>query len=454
MIAAIVLAAGQASRFGQSKQLVRLGEKTLLEYVLGNLDQSTVDEVIVVLGANSERIRAETDFGDARVLDNAGYAQGMSTSIQAGLRALGSEADAALIVLADQPFVAPATLNRLCDEYRRTRSTIVIPTYKGLPGNPVIVGKELFPEMMTIRGDVGCRSIFAAHAGSITRVELDDRGVITDIDTVEDLESARELVAGAPRLLTLSGATPSKSSRDGVIDVPMQCYSGGLLDVLIEPDLTRPQIVVVGYEPVARALVRISKALSFHVTVVDPLATNESVPEADAVEGELNLPALSLSADSFVVIATHGRYDEEALEQAAHTGASYIALVSSPQRAGVVLQQLRDRGMSEEALSRIKSPAGLDIGAQSAEEIALSIVAEIVQKRRAFRAAALAAQVDPDAETVDKAIAEAVDPICNMTVSVADARYTSEHEGRRYYFCCLHCQRTFEQEPQRYAHVA
>lgn len=265
-----------------------------------------------------------------------------------------------------------------------------------------------------------------------------------DIVVRNALESLEE---GTPRFLTLSSASPPGGQRQGVIDVPMQCYSGGVLDVFIEPSLPRPQIVVVGHETIARALVRISKTMQFHVTVVDPLATRASVPETDDVVNELKLPALPLGGESHIIIATHGRYDEEAMEQATQTGASYIALVSSPRRAGVILEHLRERGMTEDALARIKAPAGLDIGAEGAEEIALSIVAEIVRERRAGKAK------KAPAGTV-AAPALAIDPICQMTVAIADARYTAEHDGRRYYFCCQHCQRTFEKEPQRYAHVA
>jgi xanthine dehydrogenase accessory factor len=262
-----------------------------------------------------------------------------------------------------------------------------------------------------------------------------------DIVVKHALESLDE---GTPRLLTLSGS--EESPRDGIIGVPMRCYSGGVLDVFIEPNLPKPQMVVVGYETVARALVRISKTLQFHVTVVDPLATKETVPEADEIVNELNLTALPMSGEAFIVIATHGRFDEEALEQAVRTSASYVALVSSAKRAGVLLQQLRDRGVPADALARVKSPAGLDIGAQGSEEIALSIVAEIVQGRRAAKPKKAPVTIDVPAE--------AIDPICHMTVAVAEARHTADHNGRRYYFCCAHCQRTFEKEPDRYANVA
>jgi xanthine dehydrogenase accessory factor len=497
-VTAIVLAAGEATRFGECKQLVRLGSRTLLEHALENLRASKIDDVVVVLGANAEEIKAKTRFDRERVILNPDYAQGMSTSIQAGLRAIA--ADAVLIVLADQPFVRPDTVDLLVDEYFRTRASVVIPTFNGFRGNPVVIDKSLFPEMMNLRGDTGCRAIFGDHPDSIVKVPVDDAGVIADIDTQDQLQSiqnpkpkiqnradlletivdlrrrrqpfaiatvvraerptsskpgdkaiiapdgtltgwiggscAHDIVVrnslealqeGEPRFLTLSSRAEAK--RFGVIDVPMQCYSGGVLDVFIEPQVPRPHMVVVGYETIARALVRISKTLQFDVTVVDPLATKAAVPEADEVINELVIPPTA----TCVVVATHGRYDEDAIERAARTGASYIALVASPKRAAVILQSVRERGVD---VTKVKSPAGLDIGAEGAEEIALSIVAEIVQRK-----------AKPRVEVA--APAEAIDPICNMSVTIEGALYRSEYEGQTYYFCCAHCQETFEK-----AHVA
>jgi xanthine dehydrogenase accessory factor len=473
MISAIVLAAGQATRFGRCKQLMPVGGKALLDRVLDNLRASKIDDVVVVLGAHAEEIRERISFDGARVVMNPDYAQGMSTSIQAGLRALPESAEAAMIVLADQPFVMPRTLDRLADEYRRVRPKVLVPTYDDARGNPVIVSRSLFGEMMNIRGDIGCRAIFGGH--EVMTLPVDDRGVTMDIDTMEDLETTPYVVAtvvraerptsakagdkaiiapdgtltgwiggscahdivvrnalealreGTPRFLSLSSTTPGPR-REGATEVPMQCYSGGALDIFIDPQLPRPRIVVVGSEPVARALTRLAAVMQFQVTAVE----------------EARLPSLP-EGETSIVIATHGRYDEEAIEQAVKTDASYIALVASRKRAGTMLEILRQRGVD---VDRVKAPAGLDIGAKTAEEIALSILAEIVQQRRAAKA------YDPPVPSEPQADAEAIDPICGMTVSIEEARHSSEHDGRRFYFCCAHCQRTFEQDPHRYAHVA
>lgn len=192
MISAIVLAAGQATRFGQCKQVLRLGGKTILDRALDNLRGSKIDDIVIVLGAHAEEIREKVRLLESsveRIVTNPDFASGMSTSIQAGLRALPESAEAAMIVLGDQPFVTPRTIDLLIDEYRLTRASVVVPTYNGVRGNPVIVDRSLFGEMLGIRGDVGCRAIFGEHMQSTAKVPVDDRGVLVDIDTREDFDT-------------------------------------------------------------------------------------------------------------------------------------------------------------------------------------------------------------------------------------------------------------------------
>src|SRR5215469_14966221 len=116
-IGAVILAAGMSSRMGEPKQLLRLGGKTLLEQVLDNARSAAVDEIVVVLGAGAENIRRQVDLSRIKVVINGSYQQGMSSSLGAGLAALDPAINAALILLADQPFVRPTTLNRICGEY-------------------------------------------------------------------------------------------------------------------------------------------------------------------------------------------------------------------------------------------------------------------------------------------------------------------------------------------------
>jgi xanthine dehydrogenase accessory factor len=254
---------------------------------------------------------------------------------------------------------------------------------------------------------------------------------------------------GRGRLVALSNREVERRNKEGVIGAPMPCYSGGALDIFIEPHLPKPLLVVLGGEPVAQALVRLGKALQFHVAVIDPVATPAALPEADQVLNELSFASFKRMNEASVVIATHGRFDEEAIEQAVGANAPYIALVASGKRAGVILQHLQARGISSEKLRRIKSPAGIDIGAVAPEEIALSILAEIVQERR--RRGKEGEEKTLPARAEEKTEAATKDPICGMTVRTEGARHRSDYQGRAFYFCCAGCKEIFDADPAPHA---
>jgi molybdenum cofactor cytidylyltransferase len=186
VIAAIVLAAGQGTRFGKCKQLMPLDGKPLLQHTLERVNESEIDEVVVVLGAFAEEIQKQIQFDKERIVINPDFERGMSTSLQAGLRSIDRSADAVVIALGDQPFVEAKTIDALLDEYRRSRSRIVVPTYNGRRGNPVLIDRSLFERALEIRGDVGFRAVFGKE--DVAEVPVSDSGVIIDIDTMEDIE--------------------------------------------------------------------------------------------------------------------------------------------------------------------------------------------------------------------------------------------------------------------------
>ena len=193
-VAVVILAAGTSARMGEAKQLLRLGEGTVLGQTVENVRASSVDEVVMVLGASAEAIREQLPaeiLGLARVVVNPEYETGVASSLRVGLAALGSDVDAAVIVLGDQPFVRAATLDRIIEEYRRTGAQIVIPMYEGARGNPVLLDRSLFREAMALEGDVGCRAIFTKHAEGVVYLEVDDSGVLLDIDSRGDYERLR-----------------------------------------------------------------------------------------------------------------------------------------------------------------------------------------------------------------------------------------------------------------------
>ena len=362
-IGAVILAAGVSSRMGEPKQLLRLGGKTLLEQVLDNARSAAVDEIVVVLGAAAENIRQQIDLSHTKVVINSSYQQGMGTSLGAGLAALDPAINAVLILLGDQPFVRPTTLDRICEEYRRSHAQIVIPLYHGFRGNPVLLDRSVFPEVMALSGDVGCRAIFGNHLKGIVKLPVDDVGILLDIDSKADFD----------KLQSVNVSTPGKSLLE-LADLEGREIVGDAA--------ARPELVIVGQEPVALALAQLGALLNFIVTGVDPLLRVTDFPGADRVLRRLDFSCLPQSAERYVVVASKGRFDEEAVEQALHSESAYVALVANKKRGQEVLRCLEMKRCTAEMLSRVQVPAGIDIGAETPQEIALSIMAAIVQERR------------------------------------------------------------------------
>ena len=193
-ISAVMLAAGKSARMGEPKQLLRLNGRTVLEQTLENVRASGVDEVVLVLGASAEKIRGELRgelFDGLKVAVNQNYAQGMASSLRVGLATASPQMDAALVVLADQPFVRPETMQQIIKRYRRSDAEIVIPFYEGKRGNPVLLDRSVFPDAMALEGDIGFRALFGKHTAGIVEMNVADEGVLLDIDSREDYERLR-----------------------------------------------------------------------------------------------------------------------------------------------------------------------------------------------------------------------------------------------------------------------
>lgn len=253
-------------------------------------------------------------------------------------------------------------------------------------------------------------------------------------------EAMKALADGEPRLIRLS-TDPQPEGRAGLMDLPMTCFSGGTLEIYIEPQLPPTRLMVIGSLPVAQALVRLGQAMNYHVVAVDPDHAGAGMTEADEIITDLKQIGGKITPLTYIVVASHGHYDELALEYALRSNAAYVALVASKTRATAVLEYLRGQGLNEAELARLKYPAGLDIQALRGDEIALSIMAEIVQRRR---------NADPLDVAALMVATEAIDPVCGMTVEVAGAEHWTEYEGQSYYFCCAGCKESFEQNPPKY----
>jgi molybdenum cofactor cytidylyltransferase len=365
-IGAVILAAGMSSRMGEVKPLLRLGEHTLLQQVLENVRGSLVDEIVLVLGHAAETIIESLGSYDLKVVINEAYRQGMGSSLRSGLSALSDGVDAALIVLADQPFVRSATFDLLISKYRECIPQIAIPIYKGFRGNPVLLDRSVFPEVMALSGDIGCRAVFGNHSAGIVKVSVDDMGILLDLDSKDDFERLKHFGRGTTDQRELIEAANLEGR-----EIP------GTGD-----HSCRQELIIVGREPVGIALAKMGKLLHFTVTVVDPLLKFSDLPEADRLLNSLDFSHLPPASARYVVIASRGKFDEEAVEQALHADSTYLALVATKKRAQEIRHSLELRGEPAEELAKVRAPAGLDIGAQTPEEIALSILAEIVAANR------------------------------------------------------------------------
>jgi xanthine dehydrogenase accessory factor len=261
-------------------------------------------------------------------------------------------------------------------------------------------------------------------------------------------EALRALADGQPRLIALS-PDPGAERRPGVEAFPMTCHSGGSVDIYMEPQLPAPRLVVFGLSPVAQALTRVARAMGYSVDAVDPGADRAAFPEADRVFTSLDEPSLrqrapAAGATLAVAIATMGEGDETAVRAALDLDPAYLGLVASRRRFAAIRETLVAGGTPARALERVKCPAGLDIGAHSPAEIAVSIMAELVQRVHARPESARARELPV-------AAGEARDPVCGMMVTVAGARHTATHAGRTFYFCCAGCREQFLGNPESYA---
>jgi xanthine dehydrogenase accessory factor len=258
-------------------------------------------------------------------------------------------------------------------------------------------------------------------------------------------EALKAIADGKPRLVRVA---PSKTAEpeEGTVSYTMTCHSGGALDIYIEPVLAKPQILIFGRSAVAKALCSLGKEIGYRITVMAAGAVAEIFPEADTIKQEMNLSGVELGPETFIVVSTQGEQDEEALEQACRTEVSYISFVASDVKWHKLFELLAAKGVSRERLTQIRAPAGLRLGGLTPQEIALSILAEIVQVRKTGPAHIEADKILGD----DRQQIEAIDPVCGMSVEPSKANYVSEYRGEKYYFCCGGCKQAFDAHPDNY----
>ena len=248
---------------------------------------------------------------------------------------------------------------------------------------------------------------------------------------------------GQPRLIRISPG--QEEVEEGVVDFGMACHSGGTLDIFIDPIVKKPALLVLGSSPLAQALTALASRVGFYVIAGFPGANKEMFPDADDVLDGIEWAGTLGAPPGFVVVATQGKRDESGLESALATGAHYIAFVASRRKWDKLRQYLKERDHDEQRVDAIVAPAGVEIGAATPEEIALSVLAGVVKARREGQGV-MPDVIMSDGEDLDRS----VDPVCGMSVDPKSAEHRSEYTGITYYFCCAGCKHSFEKDPEPY----
>ncbi|MGP4032707.1 XdhC family protein [Pseudarthrobacter sp. 1C304] len=278
----------------------------------------------------------------------------------------------------------------------------------------------------------------SAHAGDTALVLAggDIRGFVGGncVESSVREYSLQVLASQEPLLLRVVPGEPSRSAGEGAVEVSNPCLSGGAIDIFLQPRVPAPRVLVVGTTPVAQALGTLGAGVGLAMELTDG---DSAKPRPD---------------DAALIVASHGKAEETALEAALRAGVPYVALVASGTRGAAVLESL---DVDPAQRSRVFTPAGLPLGARTPGEIALSILAQLVQERAKARPTTplpvpspVPAAARPPAED---APATATDPVCGMTVTTGESALQLEHNGVTVYFCCPGCRAAFRKDPERYA---
>ena len=194
-IATLILAAGRSTRMGSHKLLEVLGDRALIRHCVDAALASKAHPVFVVTGHNEGAIRATLSSADVSFVSNPDYAEGLSSSLKAGVRALPSSIDAAIILLGDMPLITHDLIDQMIDVFNASPQALaLVPTYQGEWGNPVLIARKLFPEIETLSGDAGARKLLQSHHADVIEMPATSDDVLVDLDTPEALAKARSFV--------------------------------------------------------------------------------------------------------------------------------------------------------------------------------------------------------------------------------------------------------------------
>ena len=252
-------------------------------------------------------------------------------------------------------------------------------------------------------------------------------------------EGLSALNSGKSKLIVID---PEKNSDNspGEKHFQMSCHSGGSLSVYVEPVFPRPLIVVMGNSPVASSLLKMSSELGYETLWTVNNEKEKEFLDVDRIQKNFDLKNINLASPCFIIVCTQGENDWEALESAMKTSVNYVAFVGSRRKTETLKKELLEHGVSKDRLEGIVNPAGIDLKAKTPSEIALSILAEIIQLLRDDNTL--------DNQSVSKSEEKAIDPVCGMQVDTELNKNTVQFKNQDYHFCCNGCKTKFNKNPE------
>ncbi len=266
-------------------------------------------------------------------------------------------------------------------------------------------------------------------------------------------EALAAIQDGKPRLVKISpnSLTQKNENRSSTVKLyQMTCQSGGEVEVYLEPIMPKPKLIIMGKSHIAMALAKLGSAMDYAVVVYGNDLDKEAFVSAKRLEEGNKLKEGEIESNSYIVVCTQGENDEVMLKEALLANAKYVAFVSSRKKSGEIINQLKEEGIDENELERVKTPAGLDINAKLPEEVAVSILAEIIKE---FRADAISDSQVGEKGNQNDSLDEAyfINPVCKIPIEKSGAKHIINYKGVDYFFCCDGCKVSFEHEPEKYA---
>jgi xanthine dehydrogenase accessory factor len=262
-------------------------------------------------------------------------------------------------------------------------------------------------------------------------------------------EAEDAMKSGKARLVKI-GKSIEQSKQEGIMEYKMTCQSEGTVEVFIEPVLPVPHLVVMGKSAIAKALVKLAGTIGFRISGVAEGANLQTFEKVDELITQISLTNVKTTPASFIVVATQGEQDEKALEEALKKESAYVGFVASKKKRISLMKYLVDAGFDKSTIDAIKSPAGIDINAKSPDEIAISILAEIIQLQNSSPVKVSFEKYDESKSETGTSPKYYINPVCGVPVDMAHPKHIIEYKEEKIYFCCDGCKVKFEADPEKY----